>query len=235
MEAKFPRIEEAHVQVKVGVATGADDVFIVKDYSLVEQDRLMPTIAARDLVDGQIYWRGTYLINPWDSTGLANLKDYPLLARYFNTHKKRLNDRHVAKRQREKWWRTIDRINPKIETSEKLLIPDVRSRIDPFFDDGRFYPMHNLYYLLSDEWDLKVLGGLLLSDVANLFVEAYSVRMANGYLRVSAQYLRRVRIPEFSEIPKCTKRALKVAFNSRDIGLANSAALEAYGLKTLPK
>lgn len=33
----------------------------------------------------------------------------------------------------------------------------------PVLDDGQTYPHHNLYFVTSQKWDLRVLGGLLLS------------------------------------------------------------------------
>ena len=67
--------------------------------------------------------------------------------------------------------------------------------LDPVLDRGETYPHHNLYFIQSDEWDLEVLGGLLMSAVGQFFVESYGVRMRGGYLRFQAQYLRRIRVP----------------------------------------
>src|SRR5437764_1386986 len=77
----------------------------------------------------------------------------------------------------------------------KLLLPDMQMTIHRFLDEGGLYPHHNLYYVVSDVWDLRVLGGLLLSRVAQAFIEAYAVRMRGGTLRFQAQYLRRIRVP----------------------------------------
>ena len=74
--------------------------------------------------------------------------------------------------------------------------------LDPVLDRGETYPHHNLYFIQSDEWDLEVLGGLLMSAVGQFFVESYGVRMRGGYWRFQAQYLRRIRVPE-SESPIC--------------------------------
>lgn len=47
-------------------------------------------------------------------------------------------------------------------------------------DEGGTYPHHNLYFIVSDRWNLEVLGGLLLSAIGQLFIEAYGVRMRGG-------------------------------------------------------
>ena len=75
------------------------------------------------------------------------------------------------------------------------------------------------------------MGGLLLSDIAQLFVESYSVRMRGGYLRFQAQYLRRIRVPKIDSISAADCIALAVAFRERDARAATQIALRLYGLK----
>jgi adenine-specific DNA-methyltransferase len=53
-------------------------------------------------------------------------------------------------------------------------------------DNGETYPHHNLYFIQSDDWDLEVLGGLLMSTIGQFFVESYGVRMRGGYAVVLA-------------------------------------------------
>jgi adenine-specific DNA-methyltransferase len=83
-------------------------------------------------------------------------------------------------------------------------------------------------------WDLRVLGGLLLSRVAQAFVEAYAVKMRGGTLRFQAQHLRKIRVPDPNTIDESDKTALSEAFDCRDVEAATSAALRVYGLVELP-
>ncbi|MGH3281284.1 MAG: hypothetical protein ACRDNW_19415 [Trebonia sp.] len=92
--------------------------------------------------------------------------------------------------------------------------------IHPVLDDGATYPHHNLYYNVSDTWDLRVLGGLLLSRVAQAFIEAYAVRMRGGTLRFQAQYLRRIRVPQPSDLSPEDRDGLATAFEERDVAAA---------------
>src|SRR5205085_613756 len=78
----------------------------------------------------------------------------------------------------------------------------IKAASHPVLDDGRYYPHHNLYFVTSDVWDMEVLGGLLLSDVANLFVGAYCVKMRGGCYRFQGQYLCRIRVPAASSLPR---------------------------------
>jgi len=62
------------------VATGADDVFITADSSIVEAERLLPLAMSRDTTAGEVIWSGRYLINPWDAHGLVALDAHPRIA-----------------------------------------------------------------------------------------------------------------------------------------------------------
>ena len=50
---------------------------------------------------------------------------------------------------------------------------------------------------------------MLTSGIAELFVSTYSIRMRGGYLRYQAQYLRRIRLPNWEEVPHDIREELK--------------------------
>lgn len=234
LEASFPPLEheETRTRVGIGVATGADKVFIVNDPKSVEPQRLLPLALARDVSSGKVEWSGKYLVNPWDSDGLVDIANWPGAAAYLGRYRDNLAKRHTA--QRGCWYRTIDRVIDGLRERSKLYLPDFKDMIFPVLDEGNTYPHHNLYWVTSDRWDLRVLGGLLISDVANLFIEAYSVRMRGGFLRFQAQYLRRIRVPRPEDVADDVANALAVAFDQRDRAVATRLALPLYGLQELP-
>ena len=236
---RFPLLEDkgTGTRVGIGVATGADQVFIARtrDAADVEEDRLLPLAMVRDTRSGVLDWHGAHLVNPWDERGrLVSLADYPRLKRYFEGHGDALRKRFIARQQPERWYKTIDKVDARLTGKPKLLFPDMKLTIHPVLDEGGLYPHHNLYYIVSDAWDLRVLGGLLLSKVAEAFVSAYAVRMQGGTLRFQAQYLRKIRVPRPSDIRKDVAVALADAFGRRDVQAATRAALDAYGLSELP-
>lgn len=238
LEAEFPPLETPSTGAKVGigVATGADKVFLTRDPELVEKDRLLPMAMGKDTVGGELDWSGTYLVNPWESDGsLVELKEYPRLREYFEQHREALESRNVGRRNPARWYRTIDKVNHALLEKPKLLIPDIKGEANPVLGKGGFYPHHNLYYVVSEGWDLRILGGLLLSQIGQLFVECYSVRMSGGYLRFQAQYLRRIRVPNPNEMSRSTASALARAFEARDAEAATNAALQAYGIDRIPE
>jgi hypothetical protein len=77
---------------------------------------------------------------------------------------------------------------------------------------------------------MEVLGGLLLSRIAQAFIEAYCVRMRGGTLRFQAQYLKQIRLPDPASIKTDVAERLRNAFRERDVDAATSAAASAYGI-----
>jgi adenine-specific DNA-methyltransferase len=227
--------ETTGTRVGIGIATGADKVFITDDEKLVEEDRLLPMAMVRDTTSGTIHWNGSYLVNPWNAHGeLVDLARYPRLSAYLGKHGDALRKRYVAVKQPERWYKTIDKVDHRLTARPKLFFPDMKLTIHPVLDEGGLYPHHNLYFIVSDVWDMRVLGGLLLSKVAEAFVEAYAVKMRGGTLRFQAQYLRKIRVPDPATIRESDQAALAEAFDRRDVKAATEAALRVYGLTELP-
>ena len=232
LEATYPTLEEAGCKVGIGVATGADKVYVGEYAELdVEKDRKLPLVMTRDIRAGKVEWNGKGVINPFDDDGsLVNLKKYPKLAAYFNRHKAVICNRNVAKRNSDRWYRTIDRITPSITQMPKLLIPDIKGEAHIVYEEGKYYPHHNLYYITSDTWDLRALQAVLLSDITRHFITTYSTKMRGGYLRFQAQYLRRIHVPYWRDVPEKIKSKLKVAAEKRDIAACNAVTFDLYKL-----
>lgn len=238
LEESLPLVEETGIKFGIGVATGADEVYCVKDDKVpdIEPDRLLPLLVADDIRAGGVYTpTGTLLVNPWAPDGLVDLDDYPKLRDYFEQHP-RLKERHTAKASPGKWWKTIDRVNFDILERPKLLFQDMKAETTPVLHGGGAYPHHNLYFAVAteDRWDLNVLGGLMLSKVFEAQVAAFCVKMRGNTLRFQTQYLRRVRVPAPEDISSDVQAALAQAFRSRDRAAATAASLLAYGMDSLP-
>src|SRR5690606_34416634 len=149
----------------IGVATGADKIFITKSPPDVEKDRLLPLAMGDDLEGRSVNWSGHYLVNPWNESGLIDLAAYPKTAAVFALHAAILQARHTARERPDKWFKTIDRVTLPLVEARKLYVADIRGRLEPALDEGKTYPHHNIYWITSREWDLRVLGALLMSDI----------------------------------------------------------------------
>lgn len=232
LESEFPTVEEAGCKVGIGVATGADQAFISDFKSLdVEPCRKLPLVMTRDILKGHVVWRGKGIVNPFTEDGkLVRLEDFPKLRAYLEVRKEQIVGRHVAEKNPRNWYRTIDRIYPELAKREKLLIPDIKGDALIVYEGGKFYPHHNLYFILSDEWNIRALQAVMRSGIARLFVSLYCTRMRGGYLRFQAQYLRRIRIPRWRDVgPELRQRLVRVA-ESDEPHLRNEIVSELYRL-----
>lgn len=232
LERQFPSLEEVSCKVGIGVATGADKAFIGDFNALdVEPDRKLPLVTTRDIMSGEVKWRGMYVINPFvDGGGLVDLRDYPRLRRYLEARQEVIAGRHCAQKSPSNWYRTIDRITPSLAKRPKLLIPDIKGEAHIVFEGGELYPHHNLYYVTSEAWDLRALQAVMLSAVTRLFISTYSTKMRGGFLRFQAQYLRRIRIPLWTDVPETLRLELAEAATKRDLQACNRAVFKLYGL-----
>jgi adenine-specific DNA-methyltransferase len=237
LEATYRPLESDNAtKVGIGVASGSDATFIVGRDTDIELDRLVPLVMRSHIENGRISWDGRFVINTFqDDGGAINLREYPKLRRYFQERETTIRKRHVSKRSAAFWFRTIDRVYPDLVKRPKLLIPDIAGSNEVAFDRGEYHPHHNLYFVVSESWDLEVLGGLLSSKVALFFVWSYAVKMRGGYLRFQAQYLRRIRVPRPQAIPAKLQGAIRDAFRERDFPKLDALALKAYALRQLPK
>jgi len=242
LEERFPPLEQAGARVTIGVATGADRVFIGPfDELPVEDERKLPLAMASDCVNGRVEWGGMGIVNPFLEDGsLAPLDEFPQFSSYLERHEDALRGRHVARKNPNRWYKTIDRIYLELTSTPKLLLPDIKGDAAVTFDPGEYYPHHNLYVVTGTSWDVLALMTLLRSSLALAFVAAYSTRMSGGFLRFQAQYLRRVRCPRWEELPNPHRDLLigaasgtaqecdEAVFQALGVGGAAATALQDY-------
>lgn len=233
IEADYPLLEDTGCKVGIGVATGADRVFIADYEKLdIESSRKLKLVRTRDISSGQVKWLGKGIVNPFlDSGKLVELANFPRLERYFQKHRDVVLARHCAQKNPRSWYRTIDRISPSLAARPKLLVPDIKGESHIVYEEGEFYPHHNLYYIISDEWDLHCLQAVLMSSLTRAFIAMYSTRMRGGFLRFQAQYLRRLRIPHWSAVSDAMKAQLQEAAATRDVDACNDAVCSLYDIR----
>ncbi len=202
LEGKHPSLEEAGCRATIGLATGCDRVFIGPFDSLpVEPHRKIRLVTAKDVEGCQLEWGGMGLVNPFLENGaLADLADFPKFSKYIRDHRDALAKRYLARKNPSNWYRTIDRVHNDLLVQPKLLIPDIKGGATVVLEEGGLYPHHNLYVVTSTRWHLEALQAVLRSSIAFMFVATYAIRMAGGFLRFQAQYLRRIRLPHWDTL-----------------------------------
>jgi len=197
----------------------------------VEPARKLPLITTKDIRKGRVEWGGNFVLNPFEADGgLVDPEKYPKFLAYIERHRELIQKRNVAGRNPTGWFRTIDRIHAQLTSTPKLLIPDIKGSAHVVLESGHYYPHHNLYFVISESWDLKVLQMILSSRVAHAFIAAYSPRMRGNFLRFQAQYLRRIRIPRFEEMNQDMKKKAAAASRSSSQEAMDRVIQKLYGL-----
>lgn len=224
-QQQLESIERQGFSIGIGVATGADAIFIgnrLAEY--IENELLLPIISSKDLKGDIMRWGGNYLLNPYSSDGhLINLQKYPHVKRYLEANKAALENRHIARKNPHLWYRTIDKIDYQLTFQPKLLLPDISKNNNIFLDTGKYYPNHNIYFITSaDIQELRVLGAFLMSDFVRSQLSRLSNKMNGGYVRWQSQYLRKIKIPVIQQLPIEIVGKLERLFEEKNIPEINN-------------
>ncbi len=223
----LPTIEETGARIGIGIATGADGVYVTnpkKSAPKIEQDRLLPLSHADDIRKGVWAWTGRHLVNPWGSDDLIDLDEYPQMKDYLLSHDV-VQSRNVAQRNPSSWWRTIDRVAYRLLDRPLILLQDMSQEVTPVISPPGFYPHHNLYWIdVQDSgWDPEVLAGILLADQVREQIAARCVLMRGKTLRLQAQYLRQIHLPPPSALSKSAAMSFRSAYREKNRRKATTA------------
>lgn len=218
-------IENLGFKIGIGVATGADKIFIGKDLpDFIENELLLPVLTSKDIRNNRLNWGGNYLFNPFTESGnTIELSRFPKAKKYLESHKEKLENRHISRKKPSNWYRTIDRVHKELLSQPKILLPDVSANNYILIDSGHYYPHHNLYFITgSDIGRLKVLSAVLMSN----FVVSQLSRLANnmngGYPRWQSQYIRKLKIPDISAINPSESRKLMSLYDEQNLSGINA-------------
>lgn len=213
----FPLITES-CKIGIGVASGADKIFIGNFKDKLEQECILPIIKSKNICDGVLQWSNEYIINPFNSDGTPlNLKKYPLLSQYLKKNEITIRNRTCAKKNPNFWFKTIDRINKNLTYKNKILIPDIKCDSNSIIvENGKYYPHHNIYWMIPTDWDIDYLVYVLKNGLAAFYVKTLSNKINGGYYRFQAQYLKKIRLPAWESVSIETKNIIKRGISQLD-------------------
>ena len=239
----LPRLRDV-LDVKQGMITGADDVFIL-DSSMVPADKeglFIPLLADREMKAYGVPRRtGRRVFFPfWKGEKINEQtlrKEFPTTWRYLCIHKKQLEGRSSLARYGKEWWEpmwprepgTIQR--PKIVTPHLVITPrfglDVR---------GRFAVSHSPFLIARAEGQetdiLKLMLAILSSRACYWYIQRHSHRYSHGYAKLENKTLQDTPVPDVTQVSSTVSQALLKLVDKRikatsaeDIG-RHDAAIE---------
>jgi SAM-dependent methyltransferase len=196
-----PALADVFLRISCGVATGADDVYVLKTDLVPDELRRFawPTVSGRGLISEAGIRRDHSMLIPYDRNGIllpeARLGPLETYLREAERFSKLVQRTCVA---RKPWYAFHE--NPPLPEllRPKILCKDIGSRPHFLVDqDGDIVPRHSVYYLVpSDSDKLHELCEYLNSPAAIEWLEAHCQRAANGFYRLQSHVLKHLPIPE---------------------------------------
>lgn len=209
---RFPKIEDAGCAIRVGSATGCNEIFLGSRQDIpVERSRLLPFVNAHSIKAGKVRWASTYIVNVFDANGKAvTLARYPRMAAYLRRHKAQLQARAKASKSKT-WWRSIDNLHPDWYAARKLLVVDVSASPVIGLDSVGYCAGSGVYQIKSSDWPLTDLLIFLSAGVLGLFVAALSAGAANGFHRFQKNQIAAVHLPRWGQLDANWKKKFMAA------------------------
>jgi hypothetical protein len=118
--------------------------------------------------------------------------------------------------QSDRWYRTIDRVDPKVWARPKILMPEIVRSPRIALDDAGHLPSHGIYAVFSDAWPLPVLRDLLASGIFGLVMECIAPRLNGNYKRCYKRFLSRLPLPLWDGLAQRARSDLAAACADHD-------------------
>lgn len=188
-------------RISCGVATGADDVYVVPNSELTDRLRpfAFPTLAGREIRNSSTLASTKSMLVPYDRNGrLLSESELDGLGDYLRSpvRMSRLLKRTCV--VRKPWYAFHE--NPPLQDIlvPKIVCKDISSTPRFFLDErGAILPRHSVYYLIPRySEDLYDLCDYLNSPEATQWLESHCQRATNGFFRLQSHVLKQMPIPE---------------------------------------
>lgn len=216
-------LQDLAVRVSCGVATGADEVFVLPQADVPEalSRFAYPTIAGRQLgsepftTGADVASTRDAMLVPYDKEGrllpeaqLGPMRDYLVQ----HGRAAQLRQRTCVTKGGRAWYRFHDSVPLPEMLRPKILCKDITR--EPGFwleKHGSLVPRHSVYYIVPKPGvDMVSLRDYLNSPAASEWLRAHCQRAANGFFRLQSQVLRRMPIPDRLAGPMRRSRRLEV-------------------------
>ena len=225
--------------VKVGVKTTADSVFIMnkesaKKYNF-EQPYTYDLIQNNDLKKYNIWESKSTILYPYNKDNtIIDLNNFKNLKKYFFSHKKRLSSRSYVIEAGRKWFEI--RVPHKLKKfrKNKIVFPDISTEIKAGIDKKWRIVNWNCYWLPIEDRYIYFVLWILNSQIINWYYDVmFNNRLYAWRKRYMTQYIKKIPIPlncvKFWEISDIAKD-LTEKFDMKKYEELESKIRQAYGL-----
>ena len=203
------RLEDI-ANVRVGVKTTADNVFIRNDWDSIgdsqpEQKWIMPLISSEDAERWTVREGSkTRILYPYYSENgkrrVASLEDYPRLKRYLELHYEQLASRAYVAKANRKWYEIWVPQDPSAWAKPKIVFPDISSHARFLVDKSGAVVDGNCYWIQA-KGNAQDLLYLIVAVANSSIMEKYHALafqnvLYSGKRRYLTQYVGKYPIPD---------------------------------------
>ena len=236
------------VDIKVGIKTTADSVFIRDDWSEFdgfdrEKKLLRPLITHHDARRWEIETPGRRVLYPYDcradQRSVIELKQFPTIAGYLASHRERLEGRQYVVDAGRKWFEIWVPHQPKLWAAPKIVWPDISEHPRFFMDNSGAIVNGDCYWTklrsgVDSDWLYMILAVANSSVAVRYYDTMFHNKLYAGRRRFMTQYVKTFPLPELDsklgrQIVRIVKRLVENP-NKRDEAKVESKVNEAFGL-----
>jgi hypothetical protein len=177
------QIKQTDIQIRAGIATGADDILILSETDAQRMSNQVdyPQVRGENIRKGEVN-QELYILNPYDSDGkVIDLEAYPRVKEYLEYHRPDLQERYCVRKKGKLWYETHDTIRTELETERRIVTPDLTSRSR--FAVAERMISHNTCYSIFYDGDLQALAAILNSSVFEFLLKSSLPEMDSGFWR----------------------------------------------------
>jgi len=197
-EARGVALWEICRRISCGVATGADDVFVMSEGAVPRglESYSHPAVSGRDLTVKGIDAVNKIIV-PYSAAGVLPEAKLQKVKEFLSAHKKALSSRYCVRKGKRKWYEYHETPPMKDILRPKILCKDI-AKEPRFWADrhGNLFPRHSVYYIVPrDPMMLDVLLDYLNSSEVQAWLIAKSQRAANDFVRLQSSVLKHIPVP----------------------------------------
>jgi hypothetical protein len=231
LEEELTPISKCRIDIRAGIASGADDVFILdrKDSQRIHNDLTYPLVKGENVARGDLDGPLKSILNPYTTDGrLVDLHNYPDAKEYLEYHRSKLEERYCVRKMNKYWYETHDSIDTERESKKRIVTPDITASARFAITERNI--SHNTCYSLYYTGDLSALAGILSSNVSEFLLKSSLPKMDSGYWRQMKRDLKNLAILDPQNLDDNDRDRLSQAFDDRDWSKLNERVYDIMGI-----
>ena len=224
--SSLPLLDE-FVELKQGVVTGADDVFVLDNGAIPEDEPTLfiPWLRDREMQPYSVPKRTSQSVffpyfDGIKVTEKILQRDFRKTWKYLLENRKRLEGRKALARYKKAWWEPMWPREPNTLLRPKIVVPHLvimpRFALDA---RGRYAVSHSPFLIAREEDEenqiLKLMLAILNSSACYWHIQAHSHVYRHGYTMLEKKTLAKTPVPDISRWSSSEKKKLLMLVDKR--------------------